>query len=29
MAYANRKLGFKCGKAATLFNLYEKNYGKI
>ena len=29
MAYANKKLGFKCGKAETLYDLYEQNYHKI
>mgnify|MGYP003406158667 CR=1 FL=1 len=29
MHYANRKLGFKCGKAVSLFKLYQKNYQSI
>lgn len=27
--YANRKLGFKCGKAISLLKLYEQNFEKI
>lgn len=29
MNYANRKLGFKCGKAVSLYKLYTKNYENI
>lgn len=29
MAYAHRKLGFKCGKAVSLLKLYEQNLDKI
>ena len=29
MFYANRKLGFKCGKAISLLKLYETNFDKI
>ena len=29
MLYANRKLGFKCGKAASLYKFYTKNYEGI
>jgi hypothetical protein len=29
MAYANKKLGFKCGKAISLHKAYEQNVDKI
>ncbi len=29
MFYANKKLGFKCGKAISLLKLYENNFDKI
>lgn len=29
MAYAQKKLGFKCGKAVSLFKIYDEKYGKI
>lgn len=29
MAYANKKLGFKCGKAISLLKVYQQNIDKI
>ena len=29
MAYANKKLGFKCGKAISLQKAYEQNLDKL
>lgn len=29
MNYSNRKLGFKCGKAYSLFKFYSKNFEKV